>query len=51
MRAPFGYYDAVGNRTYEMRETGSTIETYYEYDEANELAQSHEIPAGTWNYW
>ena len=41
-------YDAVGNRTYQRR---GDVETYYEYDEANELLRSRELPADAWTYY
>jgi RHS repeat-associated protein len=35
-------YDAVGNRTYEKR---ASTESYYSYDDANQLLQVHELPS------
>jgi len=41
-------YDAVGNRTYESY---NGDQTYYEHDAANELTQSHLLPADTHTYF
>jgi len=35
-------YDPVGNRTYQNQ---NSVQTYYDYDEGNELTRYHELPA------
>jgi RHS repeat-associated protein len=41
-------YDPAGNRTCERR---GDVETYYSYDEANELLHTRKLPADEWTYF
>jgi len=41
-------YDPVGNRTYQSQ---NSVQTYYNYNEGNELTQYHELPADAWTYF
>jgi len=41
-------YDPVGNRTYQSQ---NSVQTYYDYNEGNELTQYHELPADAWTYF
>jgi len=40
-------YDAVGNRTYESR---NSAQSYFRYDVANQLTDRHELTGDAWTY-